>query len=80
MSYETAVILKQNLAYVPHIMDDRNGKQIGDKKECLCKGKPAMCFFTAVCNVFILLQIKLNTVFPHIVSEHLCTVTFEFPN
>jgi hypothetical protein len=40
--------------------------RFGDKKNVgdMCKGKPAMCFFaadTAVCNVFILLQISLNT-------------------
>ena len=85
MSYETAVILNQNLAYVPHIMDDSNGRLVTKKSEDCCtsvlcsllcsKGKPTMCFFTAVCNVFILLQIRLNTVFPHIVSAHLCTVT-----
>ena len=30
-------------------------------------------------NIF-LTTLKMNTVFPHIVSAHLCTVTFGFPN
>jgi hypothetical protein len=32
MSYRTAAILNQNLAYIPHILKDGNGK-FGDKKE-----------------------------------------------
>ena len=61
----------KNLPYIPHIMNDSNGR-FGDKKSegcymcCVARGdigkeKHAMCFFTAVWNVFILLQISLIT-------------------
>ena len=74
----------KNLPYIPHIMNDSNGR-FGDKKEwtllsVLCSlwgiyaRENLQCVFSftmtspglPVCNVLILLQISLNTLFNYL--------------